>query len=116
MINLYRLYNDPKELDLYNLYATPIKQICDEDLMEQYKEHDYQPVLHIIKKSPETAYYYALRVHDDRWLEAEPYIIKDPIYAAYYSANVMYKRWIEAEPTIKQDYWSWDEYSRRFGI
>lgn len=115
MMNLYNLHNKPKKLDFYQKYALPIKQICDVNLMEQYKEHDYQPVLHIIKKDPVHAYYYAIRVHDERWIEAEPYIMKDPIYAAFYSANVMHERWIEAEQYIKTDI-LWCQYCQKFGI
>ena len=116
MINLYQLHNDPKKLDLYNLYAIPIDQMCDESLMEQDKDYDYQPVLHIIKKSPREAYLYALDEIKGRWLEAEPYIMKDTFYALCYSGNVMRERWPDAEPIIMTDSTWWEYYCRNFGI
>ena len=38
-----------------------------------------------------------------RWLEAEPYIMKNPQYAYNYAINVLKRRWLEAEPFIFQD-------------
>jgi hypothetical protein len=49
------------------------------------------------------AYQYALDVIKDRWLEAEPIIMKDAEYAYLYAKEVIKGRWPVAEPTIQQD-------------
>ena len=38
-----------------------------------------------------------------RWLEAEPYIVRDPEWACFYAMNVLKGRFPEAEPYIAQD-------------
>ena len=62
-----------------------------------------EPVKHIIKKTPFFAYRYAREVLKDRWLEAEPYIMKDTWHAYCYAAVIMEDRWLEAEPYIMKD-------------
>ena len=101
MINLYELHNS-KELNNHSLYSHLItslkKNMIDGD--------DYRPIMHIIKRSPKMAHYYAYFVIKGRWKEAEPVIMKDTKYAYLYAADVIKGRFYEAEPYIKKsEYW-----------
>ena len=100
MINLYEYYNVPDTLDNYNRYFTGIVLITSQDLTRRSRQYDFSNILHIIKKSPKYAKLYARTIIQDRWLEAEPYIIKDPMYAFWYAYEVIHDRWPEAEPSI----------------
>lgn len=110
MINFYKYYRG--ELDNRDVYADLLGGV---PIILTHHNADVDPILHIIKKSPRHAYRYAkYRVQNDRWVEAEPYIMKNPQYAHYYAYNVMKGRWFEAEKYImKNEYW-WDAYSREF--
>jgi mono/diheme cytochrome c family protein len=63
----------------------------------------------LIMKDPEWAYSYARNVIEGRWAEAEPYIMKDPYWAFHYARDVIQGRWVEAEPYIMKNpqvaYW-----------
>ena len=50
----------------------------------------------------EAAYYYALDVIEDRWLEAEKIIATDVHWAYRYARDVIEGRWLEAEEIIAQ--------------
>ena len=56
-----------------------------------------------IVKDSKWAYYYAVGVLRRRWPEAEPVIVKDPEWAYYYIINVLRRSWPEAELTIAKD-------------
>ena len=45
-------------------------------------------------------YFYALHVIEDKWPEAEPYMMKDPRWAYYYALHIIKGRWPEAEKYI----------------
>jgi hypothetical protein len=98
MINLYVLHKNPKKLDFYKRYETPIEQICDEILIR--KDNNYQPILHIIKKDPKYAYMYVRDVLESRFIDAEPHIMKNPFYAYAYALHILNGRWHEAEKYI----------------
>lgn len=51
-----------------------------------------------------------------RWIELEPYIMKEPTGACMYAIEVIKGRWPEAEPYIKQDPSEWKDYCRRFQV
>jgi hypothetical protein len=46
---------------------------------------------------------YAKDIIKGRWLEAEPYIIKNPTWACQYAKDIIKGRWPEAEPYIMKD-------------
>jgi hypothetical protein len=95
-------------------------------LTQVIKQRD--PVLEkSFMKDPMTAYNYACYI-EQRWPEAEPYIMQNPKVASLYwqevinidiphedwhNPKIVVKpiRWPEAEPYIKQDPKSWDFYS-----
>ena len=102
MINFYKMYNrDGLDKEHYGR------------LIELLHDHLYikelEQISHIIKRSPEHAYRYALYNIGGRWPEAEPYIMKDPRAAYDYATDVIGERWLEAEPIIKDSFW-WHEY------
>lgn len=110
MINFYKYYEG--RLDNQQLYAEPLKYVS--PMSEQYKD-EVASILHIIKKSPQDAYMYA-RLIKGRWIEAEPYIMRDPVYVFYYAIGVIRGRWLEAEPIIQTNDHLWESYSRTFKI
>lgn len=109
MINFYDYYNNT---GLDNQHYAP--------LIGQLIAYDYTnemaPVEHIIKIHPYRAYMYARHIIRDRWLEAEPYIMKDFYWAYFYSLNVMGGRWLEAEPYIMENKHMWSCYCKSFKI
>ena len=54
---------------------------------------------HLIKSSFDLRYIMIFH-NDKRWIEAEPYIMKNPWYAHRYAFSVIKGRWPEAEPYI----------------
>jgi len=69
-----------------------------------------------IMKDPKWAFYYALHTIKSRWEKAEPYIMKNPYYAYYYALYVIKSRWLEAEPFIQLCPACWNVYKNAFGI
>ena len=53
--------------------------------------------------TPKQAYYHALNIVKERWLEAEDIIKTDPYYAYWYARNIIKRRWLEGEDSIKND-------------
>ena len=51
-------------------------------------------------EDPEEAYYYARKIIEGRWYQAELTIMKNPWYAYWYAREVIKGRWPEAEPVI----------------
>lgn len=94
MINFYGFYNktglDKEE------YRDKIVRV------KNFKFDDAGSIAHIIKRTPLYAVGYTLGI-GKRWLEAEPYIMKDPVFALQYAQNFIKSRWIEAEPYIIKD-------------
>ena len=62
------------------------------------------------------AYVYALNNLNSKWIEAEPFIMRNSGYAYYYAKYVLKSRWKEAEPYIKESKHWWDEYRKHFNI
>jgi hypothetical protein len=48
--------------------------------------------------------------------EAEPIIMKVPGYAIQYARDILKERWVDAEPYIMKDHVVWDRYKKHFGI
>jgi len=59
-------------------------------------------------------YMYARDVIHGRWLEAEPFIMKDTCYAYYYAIDIIKGKWPEAEPYIREDEFWYGSYKRMF--
>ena len=96
MINLYSLHSNKEKLDFYLEYGQLITGIM------KYEKGNYDPIMHIIKRCPKLIYTYARDVIKGRWIEAEPYIMKDPQYAYLYAYDIIKGRWAEAESYIMQ--------------
>lgn len=64
---------------------------------------------------PELAYNYA-RKQGTRAPEVEPTIMRNPLFALEYADEVIGDRWLEAEPVIMKDSDVWDEYITHFQI
>lgn len=112
MLNFYDYHNEY----LYNhlKYQYPISRLC--TIRSGNTHIDYSNILHIIKKNPRYAYWYAKLYRKGRWVEAEPYIMKDTMYASAYSWFFMNERWREAEPIIKKNPYEWEAYCHRLNI
>jgi hypothetical protein len=113
MINFYNYFNKHSldKFDDYNeaLYEVSYLFLC-------RPKYDFTPILHIIRKNPRIAYQYTCLVIKDRWLEAEPYIMKDSEVAYLYASRVMKERWFEAESYIKVDAHIFKWYKHHFDI
>jgi hypothetical protein len=98
MINFYEFYNKP------GLDKEEYSPLLDTLLCGEYTK-ELEPIKHIIKIMPEHAYQYAYKIIGARFIEAEPYIMKDPFYGLMYAQYVIRGRWIEAEPVIIKNTW-----------
>lgn len=120
MLNVYDKYERPEELPEYEEnsrffealenFQHYLSNISQED-KDQITSHT-----NIIKKFPELAYLYARAFIRGRFIEAEPYMMKDPFRAYMYAKFVLSQdaewtaeenhkggRWPEAEPYIMKD-------------
>jgi len=77
MINFYTFYN---KSGLDKEEYKPL--IC--DLLEYYFSKDLRSIEHIIKKDSQLAFAYAHHIIHGRWIEAEPYIMKDDHWWSIY--------------------------------
>lgn len=109
MINFYNLYNK-SGLDNSDLYQDQI------NALGIYNFNNVDNVMHLIKKSPQYAYNYALDVIKGRWEEGEPIIMKNPSYACWYAEDVLKCRWYDAEQHIKHDNAWWNYYNKIFNM
>jgi hypothetical protein len=113
MLNFYKIYNIPEELDRYADFDVLLRKL---DRLTLSNTSDLKRISHIIMKKPIWGYWYARYIIKCRWSEAEKYIIKDPQYALCYAFFVMKERWIEAESYIKKDEYWWSRYTKAFEI
>lgn len=131
MINFYNYHN--QILDFHDEYSgllgclrtslmvvydlTPIHHIIKTDvrLSYVYAHHNLRgrfiEAEPYIMKNPKIASMYADNIIKGRWLVAEPYIMKDPCWALDYAQCVIRGRWVEAEPLIRDSVW-WYAYSK----
>ena len=56
--------------------------------------------LDIIKSDPESIYKYATKKLEHRWVEAEPYLLKDPYIAVGYASDLGMQKWPNLEKEI----------------
>lgn len=99
MINFYKLYNKPKQLLFHSVYYHLLSKLvrCG---MGMISKDEYPNCMNIIRREPYYAYQYARDVLKGRWVEAEPYIMKDRIAAHDYAKYVIGGRWLEYEPEL----------------
>lgn len=103
MLNLYQYYNKPTELRHASKYLTDISKYRKSKL--SFLEHGFtgSNIFHILKKTAQFSYNYSRYYINGRWLEAEPYIMKNPMYAFMYAKFVIEDRWHDAESHIMKD-------------
>ena len=143
MLNIFNYYDNPRELDRFDLLdAFFIIEKLKEMSLTQSDKDKLEQCLPIIKKDPEAAYRYAIdilkgrfpeaerymvndpwvahryakNVIKGRWKEAEPVIMNDLVFAYMYARDIIKGRWEEAEPTIKKDDYYWGEYQKIPGV
>jgi len=115
-MNLYKLHSKPETLLNYeNNYKVPaiawdiIKRTKTQEERQKYEQY--------IKYDGEIAIDYALRyLGRERFIAAEPYIMKSPGSASLYAHHIIKGRWLEAEDIIKQDPRIWKFYKIDFGM
>ena len=115
-MNLYNLHTNPEALLNYeNNYKVPviawdiIKRTKTQEEREKYEQY--------IKYDTEISIDYALRyLGRERFIAAEPYIMKSPADASSYAHHIIKERWLEAEQYIKQDPSVWKFYKMDFGM
>jgi len=107
--HIFIVFQNGRPVMQYTPDYQEIKDVDDEDVTDE-KLLSLLPSPELKEGNEEAMYEYALNVVQDRWSEAEPYIMQDPIMACNYARYVMNrKRWPEAEPYIAEDpyeaYW-----------
>lgn len=124
MINFYKFYNK-RGLDsehyiplIQHIINLPkiVHKISHIEIGHRFKDINFKPGENIIKKSPQTAYYYARFILNGRFIEAEPYLMKDLYYAFYYAQDILKCRWPEAESMIKEHPGPWEHYCAVFNM
>lgn len=134
MINFYKFYN---RSDLDNWYMSggirSITMLYGRNIGSGSKD-EFDPVLHIIKKTPYLIYLYACDVLQYRWEEVEHILLRikpeyefiyssggtaykvfNPNVLVWYTTNVIKRRWPEAEELMKHSI-DWDSYVQWVGI
>lgn len=112
-MNFFEYFNN-KTLDHYDEYNFKISYVNNTDWF-YWDAIDCQSIEHIIKKNSNDAYMYAYWIKNNRWPEAEPFILKSPDRACMYAIHLIKERWLEAEPILMKAR-NWGEYCRVFGI
>ena len=104
MLNVFKYFDAPNELNRSELknYIPLLDQLAGGELQPSDKSL-LAPVMHLIKRSPRLAMWYAAEILQQRWSEAEPVIMQDPNKAYWYTRHVIKERWPEAEPIIMKD-------------
>lgn len=113
MLNFYSFYSGDNHLYNVDLYSSLLDDIT--STQKRYRKYWYDKpakaytnVLHIIKRSPVYAYAYAAEIIKGRWIEAEPYIMKNARFAFEYNIHILNKyrvveRWLDAEEYLMKD-------------
>jgi len=76
----------------------------------------FNTLIHQSMQPARFAYFYAKYFIGDRWLEAEPIIIKDSQFALSYAVNILKRPWPEAESAISKNQLMMSQYKRIFNI
>lgn len=124
MANYKKALEGNKELDKKIILSKFRKQIDNKEIITNPKKaYEYarnnirdrfiqaEPY---IMKDPEYAFLYARNIIDGKWTEAEPYIMKSPTFAFLYAKYILQKKWPEAEKYIKQDSKTYEQYKKEF--
>ncbi len=99
-----------KSSDIYREAIKKIPKLAYEYAKDMIQERWPEAEPYIMKS--EFAAYYAKYIIKGRWPEAEPYIMRDPVAAFYYARDVITGRWPEAEPIILANpFWA-SEYAK----
>lgn len=131
MLNIYNYYDDSKSLPLYNELEDKLNLLNNPSDWRwlQHNVKDFEPIKHIMLRSPKLIYYYAHDIIKGRWPDAEPYIMKSPEYTYRYVRDILSNdkdwtsikgyengRWPEAEQYIMSGSLWWNEYKNLVGI
>ena len=103
MLNVFKYFNNPKELDRSDLIDHMLLDVLAAGELDSSDKARLEPVLHLIKRNPRMAMWYAAEIINQRWPEVEPIILKEPSQAYWYTRHVIKERWPEAEPVIMKD-------------
>jgi hypothetical protein len=92
-----------KIIEFYNENFRIAKATTEEFWNDKKTKSFVDPLKEIIKTDPNCATQFATKYYNQRWTEAEPYILKSPADAVYYYCSLLHEfkgRWTEAEPYI----------------
>lgn len=117
MLNIYNYHDDAKSLPMYEGIHDSLWMLSHNNRWgRSIPAKDLEPLIGIIIRKPESAFYYARGVIGGRWPEAEPVIMKDAGFASWYAEFILRRdpewtsqeghengRWPEAEPYIMKD-------------
>lgn len=127
MLNIYNYYDTPDTLPLYDGIHDKLWMLNHSNRWGRaIPAKDLEPLIGIIIRKPESAFYYARGVIGGRWPEAEPTIMKDAGFASWYAEFILRRdpewtsqeghengRWPEAESTIMKDPFTAFLYAKR---
>jgi hypothetical protein len=71
---------------------------------------------YLMENHIDDAVHYARYVLKRRWLEAEPYIMKDQNLALVYATALMDERWLELEKSCDTKSYHWEQYCDKFNV
>lgn len=104
MLNLYKYFNNSSILDNQQLYEDAISSVITYhttiDVYQRIEQTNWEKIKHIVKKIPDYAANHAVYISKERWLEAEPYILKDSRQILFYTVKLMQGRWPEGEAAL----------------
>ena len=109
MLNVYKFYDNPKDLPLYDKLNGTIDLLMESTWWNPSMVGQLEPLMSIIIKSPEFAFTYVAFVMEySRWPEGEPAIMKEARFAYAYARDVIKGRWHKAESIImKNPMYAW---------
>ena len=103
MLNIYKIFERPETLPLYNELASKFELFKSPRDWNPNMISELEPVKPIITRTPRLAFPYAAYVLQGRFPAGEPYIMKDADMAYSYAKEVLGHRWPEAEPYIAKN-------------
>ena len=114
----YKLMRKDKDFTKEDIDA--IVKLMKQDRLDFHRFKDFPKdiIEKAILKSKKSryVYWYIIEILESRWIEAEPFIMKDPGCAHHYAKDILKSRWKEAEQYIKQNEYYWNKYKKRFKI
>jgi hypothetical protein len=116
MLNLYKYYDSPESLPLYDRLAHTMRVAAIHNSgsikLRDLDKGDLEALMPIISRTPWLANKYAREVLHGRWPEAEPIIMKVPNVAYSYVKTILAEdpewpypngKWPDAEPYIMKN-------------